>query len=60
VDLINNLDELGEDKEEVLNKVLSKAKQLPSQKLKLSVTKYGNVKTKKLFNKVFNSERAYV
>ena len=60
VDLINNLDELGEDKEEVLNKVLSKAKQLPSQKLKPSVTKYGNVKTKKLFNKVFNSERAYV
>lgn len=60
VDLVNNLDELAEDREEVLNKVLSKAKQLPTQKLKLAVTKYGSVKAKKLFKKVLNKEKAYV
>lgn len=60
VDLVNNLDELAEDREEVLNKVLSRATQLPSQKLKNAVTKYGGVKAKKLFRKVLNKENAHV
>lgn len=60
VDLVNNLDDLAEDKAELINKVLSKARQLPTDKLKHSVSKYGNIKTKKLFKKVFNSERSNV
>lgn len=59
VDLVNNLDELAEDREEILNKVLAKASQLPSQKLKYAITKYGSVKTKKLFKKVFNNEKVH-
>lgn len=60
VDLVNNLDELAEDREEILNKVLVKASQLLSQKLKHAVTKYGSVKTKKLFKKVLNNEELHV
>lgn len=56
VDLTNNLDDLAEDREEILNKVLAKASQLPSQKLKNAVTRYGNIKTKKLFKKVLNNK----
>ncbi len=60
VDLVNNLEELAEDRAVVLNKVLSKAKQLPTQKLKLAITKYGSVKAKKLFKEVINKERVHV
>lgn len=48
VDLLNNLDELAEDKEEVLSKALVKAKELPGNPLMQSVTRYGNVGTKRL------------
>lgn len=60
VDLVNNLDEQAEDRAIVLNKVLSKAKQLPTQKLKLAITKYGSVKAKKLFKEVINKEKVHV
>jgi hypothetical protein len=60
VDLVNNLEELAEDRAVVLNKVLSKAKQLPTQKLKLAITKYGSVKAKKLFKEVINKEKVHV
>jgi hypothetical protein len=59
VDLVNNLDELAEDREEILNKVLAKASQLPYQKFKNAVTRYGSVKTQKLFKKVLNKEKAH-
>ncbi|MBI3134096.1 MAG: hypothetical protein HYZ14_05410 [Bacteroidetes bacterium] len=52
VDLANNLEELAEDREELLSKLLHKASQLPSQKVKNAVTKYGTIKTKKLFRTV--------
>ena len=48
VDLLNNLDELAEDKEEVRSKALVKAKELPGKPLMQSVTRYGNVGTKRL------------
>ena len=48
VDLLNNLNELAEDKEQVLNKALAKAKELPKKTLAQSVTRYGNVGTKRL------------
>jgi hypothetical protein len=57
VDLANNLDDLAEDREEILNKVLAKASQLPSQKLKHAVMRYGSVRTKKLFKKVLSKEK---
>jgi len=56
VDLVNNLDELAEDSEAVLNKVLFKAKQLSTQKIKVAITKYGSVKTRKLFKKVLSKD----
>ena len=48
VDLANNLDNLAEDRDNVLNKLLTKASQMPSQKLKRAVVEYGNAKTKKI------------
>jgi hypothetical protein len=59
VDLVNNLNELAEDHDLVLNKAIAKALQLPYLKVKNAVTKYGNVKTKKLFKKVLNKEKAH-
>ena len=60
VDLVNKLDELAEDHDMVVNKVMVKALQLPSQKFKNAIIKYGNLKTKKLFKKLLNKEKAYV
>ena len=60
VDLVNNLDGLAEDREHVLNKVLSKAKQLSAKKLELAVTKYGGVKAKKLFKIILTTEKVHV
>jgi len=48
VDLVNNLDHLAEDHNEVLEKLLAKASQMPSQKLRSVVMKYGNARTKKM------------
>lgn len=48
VDLANNIDDLAEDRNEVLNKLLDKAAQMPPKKLKNAIMKYGNIKTKKL------------
>lgn len=52
VDLANNLEELAEDREELVSKLLYKASQLPLQKVKNAVTRYGSLKTKKLFKTV--------
>lgn len=48
VDLVNNLDELAEDKEAILNNVLAKAVDFNPVKLRQSVRNYGNAKTRKL------------
>jgi hypothetical protein len=55
VDLANNLDNLAEDRNEVLNKLLAKASQMPSKKLKRAVMEYGSIKTKKLLKSVINT-----
>lgn len=55
VDLANNLDNLAEDRNEILNKLLAKASQMPGKKLKRAVMEYGNIKTKKLFKSVINT-----
>ena len=54
VDLANNLNNLAEDRDSVLNKLLAKASQMPFQKLKYAVTEYGNIKTKKLLKAIVN------
>jgi DNA-directed RNA polymerase subunit H (RpoH/RPB5) len=59
VDLANNLDNLAEDRSEILRKLLVKASQLPQRKLKRAVAEYGNIKTKKLFKSV-KSETLHV
>lgn len=59
VDLVNNLESLAEDKDEVLEKTLSKAKSLDRKGLQHSLARYGNVKTKTLFAPVLK-EASYV
>ncbi len=49
VDLVNNLEELAEDKVVVLKKVSAKFLQMDRKKIEHSVAEYGSVKTKKLF-----------
>lgn len=45
VDLVNNLDNLAEDKEELLKNVFVKASSMDAKRLKKSLDNYGNVKT---------------
>ncbi|MEO7482851.1 MAG: hypothetical protein ABIT81_03750 [Ferruginibacter sp.] len=47
VDLLNNLDQLAEDKDLVLQKALKKLSELDTKKLATAVIKYGSIKTKK-------------
>src|SRR2546428_10973637 len=55
VDLVNNLEKLAENKQEELKNVLYKANSMDKKKLKQSVSAYGNVKAKKLFDPVLNN-----
>jgi hypothetical protein len=48
VDLLNNLDQLAEDPNEVVSKVLFKARTMDAKKLKKSLHEYGSVKAKKI------------
>lgn len=60
VDLVNNLEQLAEDQNEVLNKVLTKVSGLNSQKLKSSLEEYGNTRTKRLLQPLLSkSEQQY-
>lgn len=54
VDLANNLENLAEDQKEIMDKLLTKASQMPAKKLKHAVLEFGNIKTKKLLKNVFN------
>lgn len=53
VDLVNNLNQLGEDKGSVLKNVLKKAESMDSKKLKRVLNNFGKVKTRKVFKSVF-------
>jgi hypothetical protein len=52
VDLVNNLDNLAEDHDEVLTKVMARAASMDVLKLNSSVEDYGSVRTKKVFQSV--------
>lgn len=54
VDLANNIEQLAEDNNQLMPKLLAKASQMPTQKLKQVVLKYGNAKTKKMLRHLLN------
>ena len=56
VDLVNNLKSLAEDQDEVLKKVVSKAKTMDTKKLQQSVNVYGSTKAKSLLGPVLNTQ----
>lgn len=58
VDLLNNLDALAEDKTEVMNQVLDKARTMEPKAIKLAVSEYGNVRTKKLLSPILENQHA--
>lgn len=58
VDMVNNLQELAEDHDEVLTKLIRKAAQMSLQDLKSTVANYGTIRTKKIFNsRLFSTVR---
>jgi hypothetical protein len=58
VDLLNNLDALAEDKTEVMHQVLDKARTMEPKAIKLAVSEYGNVRTKKLLSPILENQDA--
>jgi hypothetical protein len=58
VDLINNLENLAEDRAELLKNVVAKAKTMEPQKMKRAVSSYGNAKAKALFAPLFHTTHA--
>jgi hypothetical protein len=58
VDLLNNLDALAEDKTEVMHQVLDKARTMEPKTIKLAVSEYGNVRTKKLLSPILENQHA--
>lgn len=55
VDLVNNLDELGEDPKQVIKNVAAKVPTMNRKKLSSSVKEYGNIKAKKIFSPMLNA-----
>src|SRR5882762_3979623 len=51
VDLVNNLDQLAEEKNEVLERVKKRAALLDARRLQRAVRDYGSVRTKKFFER---------
>jgi len=49
IDLVNNIYSLAEDRNEVLKHVFSKACKMNKQKIRRSISMYGNAKTKRFF-----------
>jgi hypothetical protein len=52
VDLVNNLDNLAENRKELVDKVLSRAEKMDTKKLISAVRMYGDSNTKKLLTRV--------
>jgi hypothetical protein len=58
VDLVNNLDQLAESKEEVLARVRERATVYDLPKLQRTARAYGNVRAKKFFSEVLKADMA--
>jgi hypothetical protein len=59
VDLVNNLDQLAEPKDEVLRRVGERAAAADSPRLRHAVREYGNERTKKFFDRVLNASELH-
>lgn len=58
VDLVNNLDQLAESRNEVLARVKERGKTYEASRLQRAVRDYGNVRTKKFFAKILGENAA--
>jgi hypothetical protein len=56
VDLVNNLDQLAEAKDEVLKRVTQRALATDGPKLRRAVREYGNERTKKFFDRALRAD----
>lgn len=54
VDVVNNLDELAENKDEVLSHVRKRVASCPPARLQRTVRHYGSARTKKIFEKMLS------
>jgi hypothetical protein len=52
VDMVNNLDKIGEDQDSLLKNIVSKAFSMNRKKLQQSLTAYGNAKAKKMLSSI--------
>jgi hypothetical protein len=59
VDLVNNLDQLAEAKDEVLQRVGERAAAADSRRLRRAVRAYGNERTRKFFDRVLNASELH-
>lgn len=59
VDLVNNLDQLAEAKDEVLKRVLERAVASDSPRLRRAVRAYGNERTKKFFERALRTNELH-
>ncbi|WP_245284147.1 hypothetical protein [Bradyrhizobium sp. Cp5.3] len=59
VDLVNNLDQLAEAKEEVLERVKQRAASTDRRRLHRAVRAYGNERTKKFFNRTLGANELH-
>jgi hypothetical protein len=57
VDLVNNLDNLAEDKGAVLQNLSSKVQKMDTKKLAQAVANYGNTKAQKIFEPLLSSKQ---
>jgi hypothetical protein len=58
VDLVNNLDQLAEAKNEVLERVRKRAASLDTRRLQRAVRDYGSVRTKKFFERALKLDES--
>lgn len=58
VDIVNNLEQLAEDREQVLTQIQIKARSMDKQKLAKAVRDYGGVRAKKFFAQTLADDRA--
>ena len=59
VDLVNNLDQLAEAKDEILKRVLERAASSNSPQLRRAVREYGNERTKKFFERALRASELH-
>jgi len=59
VDLVNNVDQLAEAKEEVLERVQKRAASTDRRRLRRAVREYGNERTKKFFNRALGANELH-